>query len=105
MTMDALLSLLTAVCPETYELAAPQGVKRCIVAHKYPGRSLYGDDQNLFDMEKVQLDILTQDRDDTLPLSVCELLRAWCITYSLQEICAYDDDWAALRTIVQLELI
>lgn len=106
MTLEKLIALLKTVCPETYELAAPQGVPRCIVAHTYSnGRSLYGDDQNLFDIVKVQLDILTQDNADTLPLDVCELLRAWCITYSLQEICAYDDDWAALRTIIQLELI
>ena len=105
MTLDKLITLLQTVCPETYELAAPPGVKRCIVAHTYPGASLYGDDQNLFDIQKVQLDILTQDKADTLPLSVCELLRAWCIPYSLEACNSYDDDWAALRTIVQLELI
>ena len=51
MTLEKLIALLQTVCPETYELAAPQGVKRCIVAHTYTnGRSLYGDDQNLFDI-------------------------------------------------------
>ena len=105
MTLEKLIALLKTVCPETYELAAPQGVKRCIVAHTYPGASLYGNDQNLFDIEKVQLDILTQDKADTLPLGVCELLRTWCITYTLETIHEYDDDWNALRSIVQLELI
>lgn len=105
MTLEKLIALLQTVCPETYELAAPQGVKRCIVANTYPGASLYGNDQNLFDIEKVQLDILTQDKADTLPLDVCELLRTWCITYTLEEFGAYDDNWAALHTIVQLELI
>lgn len=105
MTLEKLIALLQTVCPETYELAAPQGVKRCIVAHTYPGANLYGSDQNLFDIEKVQLDILTQDKADTLPLDVCELLRTWCITYTLKEFGSYDDNWAALRTIVQLELI
>ena len=106
MTLEKLIDLLKTVCPETYELQAPQGVTRYIVAHKYTnGRSLYGNDQNLFDFERVQLDILTQSRLDTLPLDVCELLRTWCITYSLVETTAYDEDFAALRTIVQLELI
>lgn len=105
MTLEKLIALLQTVCPETYELAAPQGVKRCIVAHTYPGASLYGNDQNLFDIEKVQLDILTQDKADTLLLDVCELLHAWCITYTLEAIHEYDDDWNALRSIVQLELI
>ena len=73
MTLEKLIALLQTVCPETYELAAPQGVKRRIVAHTYTnGRSLYGDDQNLFDIEKVQLDILTQKNSDTLLLDVCE---------------------------------
>lgn len=106
MTLEKLIALLQTVCPETYELAAPQGVNRCIVAHTYTnGRSLYGDDQNLFDIEKVQLDILTQKNSDTLLLDVCELLRAWCITYTLVAIHEYDDEWNALRSIVQLELI
>lgn len=105
MTLEKLIALLQTVCPETYELAAPQGVKRCIVAHTYPGASLYGNDQNFFDIEKVQLDILTQKNSDTLLLDVCELLRAWCITYTLETINEYDDDWNALRSIVQLELI
>lgn len=61
--------------------------------------------QNLFDIEKVQLDILTQKNSDTLLLDVCELLRAWCITYTLETIHEYDDEWNALRSIVQLELI
>lgn len=106
MTLEKLIALLQTICPETYAHVAPQGVKRCIVAHTYSnGRSFYGDDQNLFDIVKAQLDILTQDKDDTLPLDVCELLRTWCITYTLEEFGAYDDDWAAFRTIVQLELI
>lgn len=106
MTLEKLIALLQTICPETYAHVAPQGVKRCIVAHTYTnGRSFYGDDQNLFDIVKAQLDILTQDKDDTLPLDVCELLRTWCITYTLEEFGAYDDDWATFRTIVQLELI
>ena len=106
MTLEKLIALLQTICPETYAHVAPQGVKRCIVAHTYSnGRSFYGDDQNLFDIVKAQLDILTQDKDDTLPLDVCELLRTWCITYTLEEFGAYDDNWAAFRTIVQLELI
>ena len=59
----------------------------------------------LTDIEKVQLDILTQKNSDTLLLDVCELLRAWCITYTLEAIHEYDDEWNALRSIVQLELI
>lgn len=105
MTLEKLIALLQTVCPETYELAAPPGVKRCIVAHTYPGASLYGSDQNLFDIEKVQLDILTQKNSDTLLLDVCELLRVWCITYTLEATHEYDDDWNAQRSIVQLELI
>lgn len=106
MTLEKLIALLQTICPETYAHVAPQGVKRCIVAHTYTnGRSFYGDDQNLFDIEKVQLDILTQDKDDTLPLDVCELLRTWCITYTLEEFGAHEDEWAVFRTIVQLELI
>lgn len=106
MTLEKLIALLQTICPETYAHVAPQGVKRRIVAHTYSnGRSFYGDDQNLFDIVKAQLDIMTQDKNDTLPLDVCELLRTWCITYTLEEFGTYDDDWAAFRTIVQLELI
>ena len=105
MTMETLLALLQTVCPDSYELAAPQGVKRCIVAHTYAGRCFYGDDRNVLDIDKVQLDILTQDTADTLPDDVCALLREWCIPYSVESKRAYDDDWAAIRTILQLELI
>lgn len=105
MTMEKLLELLKTVCTDSYEYAAPQGVTRCIVAHTYAGRSFYGDDANVLDIQKAQLDILTQDISDTLSDDVCGVLREARLPYSVEAWKSYDDDWAAIRTILQLELI
>ena len=50
MTLQQFENNLQTACPETYELAAPQGAKRYVVWHRYGASSSFGDDRNDLEM-------------------------------------------------------
>lgn len=103
MTLQELDTALKAVCPNTYELAAPAGATRAIVWHCYGASHLIGGDCTVVDVPKVQIDILYQQLDDSLADDVKEALRELHLPYEVQDD-SYDDEYAIRRCILQLEV-
>ena len=104
MTLQQFEANLKAACSETYETAAPKNKHRFVVWQRYGRSSAFGDDRNQIDAPKIQIDIVTNIRDDTLVDDVCAALWAMDLPYSVQSE-GYDDDYAAYRTILQLVVI
>lgn len=104
MTLQEFETRLKKSIPETYHLAAPKGARRFVVWHSYGRSSVYGDDKNQVDAPKIQLDIVTQNPLDSLVDDVCAALWAMDLPYSVESE-GYDDDYAAMRTILQLVVI
>ena len=103
MTLQELDTALKAVCPNTYELAAPAGATRAIVWHCYGASHLIGGDCTVVDVHKVQIDILYQQLDDSLADDVKEALRELHLPYEVQDD-SYDDEYALRRCILLLEV-
>ena len=101
MTLQDLDDALKEVCPETYELAAPQSATRYVVWHRYGTQSSYADNRNVLGCAKVQIDIVTQNKDDFLVDDVCAALWTMDLPYSVQSE-GYDPECNAFRTILQL---
>lgn len=101
MTLQTFDDALKTACPETYELAAPQGKQRYVAWHKYGATSFHGDDGNLLNLPKVQIDIVTNLSADTLAEDVCDALWRLGLSYSVQSE-GYDQEYNAYRTILQL---
>ena len=105
MTLQEFEAGLKASCPGlVYELAGPKGYHRYVAWHKYGYSSTYGDNVNQIDAPKVQIDIHTQSASDTLVEDVCGALSAMGLPYVVESE-GYDDDYADLRTILQLVVI
>ena len=101
MTLQEFDAALKEACPETYELAAPQSATRYVVWHRYGTQSSYADDRNVLNCAKVQIDIVTQNKDDFLVDDVCAALWLADLPYSVQSE-GYDPEYNAFRTILQL---
>lgn len=105
MTLLQFEQTLSAACPGlVYELAGPKNAHRYVAWHKYGYSSTHGDNINQIDAPKVQIDIHTQSLTDTLVDDVCAALWAMDIPYSIVSE-GYDDDYADIRTILQLVVI
>lgn len=105
MTLQEFDAKLKEACPGlVFELAAPQNAERFVVWHRYGRSSTYGDDRNQLDAPKVQIDIVSNDKDDILVNDVCVALWLMDLPYSVESE-GYDDDYAAYRTILQLVVI
>lgn len=104
MTLQQFENNLKTACPETYELAAPQGAKRYVVWHRYGASSSFGDDRNVLDLPKVQIDIITNVEHDMLVDEICAALWEMDLTYSIQSE-GYDPEYNAYRTILQLAVV
>lgn len=104
MTLQQFENNLKTACPETYELAAPQGAKRYVVWHRYGASSSFGDDRNVLDLPKVQIDIITNVEHDMLVDEICAALWEMDLTYSIQSE-GYDLEYNAYRTILQLAVV
>ena len=105
MTLQIFEQILKDVCPDTFELQAPRNRSRFVVWHRYGTKSGHGDDQNVFDLPKVQIDVLQQDPQDTLADDICSALSAAHLPYTILDYQVYDPDYARLRTIMQLVVI
>ena len=77
---------------------------RYVCWHKYGRSSAFGDNVNQIDAPRVQIDIHTQSTSDTLVEDVCAALWMMDLPYSIESE-GYDDDYADLRTILQLVVI
>ena len=89
---------------DTYEMPAPKGKQRYVTWHRYGRGSVHGDDRNQVDAPKVQIDIVTNIPDDTLVDDICAALWLMDLSYSVESE-AYDDEYTAYRTILQLVVI
>lgn len=101
MTLQELDTALKAVCPETYELAAPAGATRAVVWNCYGASHLLADDCTALDVPKVQIDVFFQDLADGIVEAVKDALRALFLPYEVIED-SYDDEYALRRCIIQL---
>ena len=104
MTLSDFHNSLKSYIPETYELTAPVNVRRYVVWHIYGRHPLYGDNRNVMDVPKVQIDIFTDQYPDTLADDVTAALFLLGLSYSIQSE-GYDHDYNAYRTILQLEVV
>lgn len=104
MTVQQFEAGLKQACPETYQIAAPKGAQRFVCWHRYGRFPVSGDNRNQVDIPKVQIDIVTQNPTDTLVDDVCAALWQMDLPYSVVSE-AYDDEYAAIRTILQLVVI
>ena len=104
MTLQSLDSILKAVCTDSYHLAAPAGLNRYVVWHEYGLQPVPGDDSVQVRIPRVQIDILWQELTDTLAEDVMAALDLWCQSYEVTDY-GYDDEYAAMRCILQLVVI
>ena len=102
MTLSEFDANLKAACPGlVFELAAPVGLERYAVWHRYGRSSTYGDNRNQLDVPRVQIDIITNNLDDTIVDDIAAALWMMDLPYSVVSE-GYDDDYAAYRVILQL---
>lgn len=105
MTLQEFSAGLKAAAPGlVYELAGPKGSHRYVCWHRYGSSSAFGDNRNQIDAPKVQIDIHTQSTSDTLVEDVCAALWMMDLPYVIVSE-GYDDDYADLRTILQLVVV
>lgn len=101
MTLQSLEDRLKQLCPQTHHLAAPRGVTRYIVWNEYGKQVVSGSDTTALALPKVQLDIVTQNPADPLSDDVALLLETLRLPYEIVDF-GYDDEYAAMRCIMQL---
>lgn len=105
MTLQEFDANLKAACPGlVFEAAAPADSLRYAVWHRYGRSSTYGDDRNQLDLPKVQIDIITDQMDDTLVDDIAAALWMMDLPYEVVSE-GYDDDYMACRTILQLVVV
>ena len=105
MTLQQFEEGLKASCTApVYQLAAPKAEHRYVAWHSYGYSSSQGDDRNQINAPKVQIDIHTQSVSDTLVDDVCAALWTMDLSYSVVSE-GYDDEFADLRTILQLVVV
>lgn len=105
MTLQQFEAGLKAAAPGlVYELAAPERIHRYVCWHRYGAGSVVGDNRNQIDAPRVQIDIHTQSVSDTLVEDVCAALWMMDLPYFIVSE-GYDDEYADLRTILQLVVI
>lgn len=104
MTLQQFDAALKEVCTNTYELAAPQGELRYVIWNKYGTNSGFGDDRNVLGIPKVQIDVVTNEKDDFLVDDICGALWVMGLSYMIESE-GYDPEYNAFRTIIQLEVV
>lgn len=101
MTLQTLSAALAAVCPDTYELAAPKGKLEYVVWAVYLWETVPGDDAAQLRAPKVQLDVVAQSSTAALFDSVMSALDTLHLPYDVISF-GYDPEYAAVRLILQL---
>ena len=102
--LSELLEALEALTGSPVDTIAPPDTPRCCAAHGYTAASFYGDDANILDIPRVQIDVYTQDPADDLPEQVAALLQAWHLPYTIELLREYESETNRLRTIYQTEV-
>ena len=86
-------------------IIAGQDLPRFVTVAPYAASSIYGEDANILDIPKVQIDIYVQEPDDTLPYDVAGVLQTFALPYTVEALMEYDESTNRLRTILQAEVI
>lgn len=104
MTYSELKTALEAACDAVYEWEALAGAKRFVVLSPYGTVGVIADNAVQLEVQRVQMDICWQTDGDTLLADVKAALTAGDTPYSVEDV-SYDPDYAAMRAIVQLEVL
>ena len=80
------------------------GAKRFVVLSPYGTVGVIADNAVQLEVQRVQMDICWQTDGDTLLADVKAALTAGDTPYSVEDV-SYDPDYAAMRAIVQLEVL
>ena len=102
--LQELIDALSALSGHPVDAVAPSDKTRFIVCAPYMASSVYGDDANVLDIPRVQIDVYTPTPDDDLIEQVEELLQSWHLPYSVEDY-GYDQETNRFRTILQLDVI
>ena len=103
MTLKEFEKSLKETFADTFELAAPSDKNRYVVWHRYGAHSHFGDNRNVLNVPKVQIDIVSNIDGDFLVDDICAALWTMGLSYSIESE-GYDPDYNAYRTILQLEV-
>ena len=104
MTLKMILDALNAAGIPAYELKAPERANSYVVGHSFAPRTLNGDDCSLVRIDRVQLDIVWPESSPGFYDRVCNVLdKLWQIYET--EVYGYDDDFRAMRAILQMEVV
>lgn len=104
MTMSELNSALETALPgRVFELAAPEGLREYAAWHEYGALLLVGDDVVQLEVPRIQIDVIWQT-DNSLLRAVKAVLSACGQAYEIVSY-GYDDEWASMRCILQLEVV
>lgn len=108
MTYSGLSAALTAAGWTCYKNGAPKGKTEYIVLAPYSVGRLRGDDGDALRWTRCQLDCYSQEADADLEtgkfVSILDTLVNLDLPYSVQDL-SYDDDAAALRLILQCDIV
>ena len=104
MSIEEFGRLLDLAIPgKVFELAAPKGMTEYAVWHEYAPRTLGGDNAVQLEVSRVQIDVIWQ-KDKSLLKSIKQALSDNGLFYEIVEH-GYDDEWQAMRCILQLEVL
>lgn len=104
MTYDLILDILQNKGIPTFDLKAPAQYTEAVVGHVYAPRTLNGDDCVILRIDRVQLDVLWKNSSMDFFERVCDALDDMYIVYDIIDV-SYDDEYLAMRGILQLEAV
>lgn len=102
--LQSLVAAIEAITGTSADRVGAPDTGRTAVVSTYGASSIRGDDENLADVPKVQIDVYITDPDDDLPERVMALLQERCLAYSVEDWNSYDEETNRLRTILQTEV-
>lgn len=104
MTLQDLDSILKTATPEVFELAAPEGLANFVVYGRTGFAGVKGDDSILLDVERIQIDIVTQSTSCELEAKVFQALQEAHLPYSVIDV-GYNPDRNWYYTRLQLVVV
>lgn len=104
MTYDLILDILKNKGIPTFDLKAPAQYTEAVVGHVYAPRTLNGDDCVILRIDRVQLDVLWKSSSMDFFNLVCDTLDDLYIVYDIVDV-SFDEDYLAMRGILQLEAV
>ena len=104
MTLRDLEQVLAGACPETYRLAAPQGLQRFVVYLETPPLRIFGDNRTVEAIPTAAVHICTNNPEDTLVGAVCAALDDAQLPYSFAAS-GYNEDRNLLQTSLNVVVI